>query len=37
MIEEISEFFYSFKTKIVEADILAKEYAKKINEFAFLL
>lgn len=37
MIEEISEFFYSFKNRVVEADILAKEYSKKIYKFAILI
>lgn len=34
MINQISEFFYSFKTKIVEAKDLASNYDKQIEEYA---
>ncbi|RXJ90492.1 hypothetical protein CRV01_04850 [Arcobacter sp. CECT 8983] len=34
MIEEISQFFYSFKTKIVDSNTLEKEYSKQIFDFA---
>lgn len=34
MIEEISQFFYSFKTKVVESNTLEKEYANTIFDFA---
>lgn len=34
MIDEISEFLYAFKTKIVEAQDIASKYHKQIEEFA---
>lgn len=34
MTEEISQFFYSFKTKVVESNTLEKEYANTIFDFA---
>lgn len=34
MINEISEFLYSFKTKIVEADEIASKHNKQIEEYA---
>lgn len=34
MIEEISDFFYSFKTKTLEAEDIAKKHGKKIEFFA---
>lgn len=33
MIEEISDYIYSFKNKIVEADEVANKYGNTINEF----
>ena len=37
MINEISEFIYSFKSKVVEAEKLASKYNKQINSFALEL
>ncbi len=37
MIEEISEFLYSFKNKIVEADELASKYDKQIEKYSSYL
>lgn len=34
MIEEISKFFYSFKTKVVDSNSLEKDYANTIFDFA---
>lgn len=33
MIDEIADFFHSFKNKVVEADELVNKYASKIDEF----
>jgi len=34
MIKKISEFIYSFKNRVVEADELASKYDEQINSFA---
>ena len=34
MVKDISEFFYSFRNKIVDSSVLEKEYSKKIFDFA---
>ena len=33
MIDEIADFFHSFKKRIIEADELVNKHASKINEF----
>lgn len=37
MIEEISEFLYSFKNKVVEAEDLASKYDKQIEKYSSYL
>ncbi len=37
MINKISEFIYSFKNKVVEADELASKYNEQVNSFALEL
>lgn len=34
MVDEISDFLYGFKNKIIEADEIASKYALKIEEYA---